>query len=310
MKVLQKNIDITTLSNFKTPAVARWYFEVKNDNDVDKVSSIAQFAEEEKLKVLFVGWWTNMLFAFDYFNGIVIKNCLEWWNYDKETKLLNTSSNDVISDIAESLEKDCGQGLWHRFIWLPWSVWWAVFGNAGCFWLETENNFKSAKVLDLPTWEILDLDKQQMIFSYRTSLLKQYGWQYFLISAEFDLSTKVEKYHSDTDNLYFREHKQPKWNTCGSFFKNPVVSLEWFKRDYPEYYSDDMKIVSAWFLLEKSWLKWHRIWWAFFSPLHANFLMSDWAKSRDLLDLIHYAQKTVREKFWVKIENEVRIITN
>ncbi len=310
MKILQQNIDITELSNFKTPAIARWYFEVKNNADVDRIYSIIQFAEEKKLKVLFVGWGTNMLFAFDHYNGVVIKNCLEWWHYDEENKILKTLSNDTISDVAESIEKDYGQDLWHRFIWLPWSVWWAVFGNAGCFWLETENNFKSAKVLDLSTWEIQTLDKWQMIFSYRTSLLKQYEWQYFLISAEFDLSTKVEKYHSDVDNLYFREYKQPKWNTCGSFFKNPVVSLEWFKRDYPEYYNEDMKIVSAWFLLENSWLKWHKIWGASFSPLHANFLMSDWATSRDLLNLIYYAQKIVREKFWIEIENEVRIITN
>ena len=149
-----------------------------------------------------------------------------------------------------------------------------------------------------------------MIFSYRTSLLKQYVWKYFLVSAEFDLSTKQEKYHSDVDNIYFRENKQPKGNTCGSFFKNPVVSLEWFKRDYPECYNDNMKLVSAWFLLEKSWLKWYKIWGAFFSPLHANFLMSEWATSKNLLDLIDYAKMTVRKKFWINIENEVRIITN
>ena len=311
MKILQENINITSLSNFKTPAVARYYFEVKINDDVDKVFDIVTFAKNENLKVLFVWWGTNMLFAFDKFEGVVIKNCLEWWKYDTEYKLLHTYSNDSIWEIAESLEKDYGQDLWHRFIGLPGSIWWAVFGNAGCFWLETENNFLSAKVLDLSTWKIQTLDKKQMIFSYRTSLLKQYEWQYFLISANFDLSTKVEKYHSDADNLYFREHKQPKWNTCWSFFKNPVVSLEWFKRDYPDYYNEGMKLVSSWFLLENSGLKWYKIWWAFFSPLHANFLMSDWnATSSDLIDLIDYAQKIVFNKFWIKIENEVRIITN
>jgi len=311
MKILEKNKDITPLSNFKTPAVARYYFEVRDNEDVDRIFDIVQFAKENELKVLFVWGWTNMLFAFDVFEWIVIKNCLEWWIYNEKSKILETSSNDNIREIAESLEKDYGQDLWHRFIGLPGSVWGAVFGNAGCFWLEIENNFVSAKVLDLSTWEIKTLDKEEMIFSYRTSLLKQYEGQYFLINTEFDLSTKIEKYHSDVDNIYFREHKQPKGNTCGSFFKNPVVSLSWFKRDYPDYYSEGMKIVSSGFLLEKSWLKGHKIWWAFFSPLHANFLMSDWtAKSQDLLDLIDYAQKVVFNKFWITIENEVRIITN
>jgi UDP-N-acetylenolpyruvoylglucosamine reductase len=59
-----------------------------------------------------------------------------------------------------------------------------------------------------------------MHFSYRSSILKETE-NYFLISAKFDLSKKVEKYHSDVDNIDFRENKQPKGNSCGSFFKNP-----------------------------------------------------------------------------------------
>jgi UDP-N-acetylmuramate dehydrogenase len=107
------------------------------------------------------------------------------------------------------------------------------------------------------------------------------------------LSTKIEKYKSDIDNIEFREKKQPKWNTCGSFFKNPN------------------REQSAWFLIESVWLKWKKINWAYFSDLHANFLMSDWTASyKDLLYLINLAQEKVKEKFWVDIENEVRIIKN
>jgi len=59
-----------------------------------------------------------------------------------------------------------------------------------------------------------------MNFSYRNSKLKEEK-KYFLISAKFNLSKKIEKYHSDVDNIDFRENKQPKGNSCGSFFKNP-----------------------------------------------------------------------------------------
>ena len=72
-----------------------------------------------------------------------------------------------------------------------------------------------------------------------------------------------------------------------------------------------MKNISAWFLLEKSWLKWFRLGTAYFSDLHSNFLMSDWNWSyKDLIDLIELAQRTVKEKFWVFLEPEVRIIKN
>lgn len=293
MNILQKNKDITELSNFKTKAFAKYYFEINNRQDVDKLFDIIKFAEKEKLKVLFVWWGTNMLFAFDIFDGIIIKNCLQWWKYNKVNKILKTYSNELISNIAEKLEKKYRQNLWHRFIWLPGSVWWAVYGNAGCFWLETENNFREATVYNLSTWKIEILSTKDMNFNYRTSVLKQKNNKYFLIDATFDLSTKIEKYHSDVDNIDFRENKQPKWNTCWSFFKNPS------------------REQSAGFLIEQVWLKWYKIWWAFFSEKHANFLMSDWSATyKDLIELLKLAQKKVKAKFWIDLENEVRIIEN
>jgi UDP-N-acetylenolpyruvoylglucosamine reductase len=59
-----------------------------------------------------------------------------------------------------------------------------------------------------------------MAFEYRNSIIKKTN-KYFLIKVRFNLSKLVEKYSSDVDNLDFRENKQPKGNTCGSFFKNP-----------------------------------------------------------------------------------------
>jgi UDP-N-acetylmuramate dehydrogenase len=241
--------------------------------------------------MLFVGWGTNMLFAFDTFKWIVIKNSLNDWTYNHDTKKLEAYSNIPIREIAESIEKKHWQDLWHRFIWLPGSIGGAIFWNAWCFWLETENNFVKATVLNLKTWKIEDLNKSEMNFSYRSSLLKEDNGKYFLIKAQFDLSKKVEKYHSDVDNLYFREYKQPKWNTCGSFFKNPN------------------RKQSAGYLIEQVWLKWHSTWGAYFSDLHANFLMHDGkGKWQDLVDLIELAQEKVSNQFWVDLINEVRII--
>jgi len=55
----------------------------------------------------------------------------------------------------------------------------------------------------------LILQKEEMNFEYRDSLLKQEKI-YFIIDARFDLSQKIEKYHSDVDNIDFRDNKQPK----------------------------------------------------------------------------------------------------
>lgn len=292
MKYLQENVDITDLSNYKTPASARWYFEVSNEDDIEKLFEILQWTKKEWLDMLWVSWWTNMLFAFDEYNGVVVKNSLLWWNYTEETQILETYGAESIWTIALSLERDIWQDIWHRFIGLPWSIAGAIYGNAGCFGLETENNFESCKVLDLGNGQVSIIKKNDMDFEYRSSRLKKEK-KYFLISAQFNLSKKIEKYHSDVDNIDFRENKQPKWNSCGSFFKNP-------SREH-----------SAWYLIEAVGLKWYKLGWSYFSEKHANFLMHDGQGTyKDMQDLIELAQDKVKKEFQIELINEVQIITN
>lgn len=292
MKYLEKNKDITQLSNFKTPAKVEYFYELKEEKEVEKIYEICKWAEENNLPVLFISGGTNMLFAFDVYNGVVIKNSLLGWEYDTKTHILRSYGAEAIWDIAEALEREPWQDLWHRFIGLPGSIAGAVYWNAGCFGLETENNFVSCKVLDLENGQVYEIDKKDMNFSYRHSRLKQEK-KYFLISVVFDLSQKIEKYHSDVDNIDFRKNKQPKWNSCGSFFKNPN------------------REQSAGYLIEQVWLKWHKIGWAYFSEKHANFLMHDGQGTwTDMIRLIEFAQKKVKEQFDIELENEVQIIHN
>ncbi len=288
---LIKDKDITELSNFKTKAKAKYYFEIHNRQDIKKLSDIYNYSKKNNINILFVWWGTNLFFAFDIFNWIIINNCLKWWLYNKEDKILESYSNELISDISKDLY-DNGQLLWKRFIWLPWSIWWAVFWNAWCFWLEIENNFIKAEVFNLKTWKIEFLNKEESLFEYRNSVYKK-TQNYFIIKVIFDLSEKIEKYHSDVDNIDFRENKQPKGNSCGSFFKNPS------------------KEQSAGMLIENCWFKWKRLWWAYFSNLHWNFLMSDNnADYKDLLKLIKNVKEDVKSKYDVDLINEVRIIKN
>ena len=286
--MIQENVDITNLSNFKTPCKTKYFYNFKWD--LKGLKQVLDFADKNKLKKLFLWWGTNMLFAFDYFDGILIKIDVRWFKY--ENKKLEVWAWENIWDVAEKLEKEYWNNLWHRFIGLPGTIGGAVYWNAWCFWLETANNFEKAIVLNLKTQKTEILNKEDMQFSYRSSILKKEK-NYILLKAFFDLSKKIEKYHSDVDNIYFRKYKQPSWNTCWSFFKNPS------------------KENSAWKLLEAVWLKWYRHKTAYFSSLHANFLMNeDWWSYKYLLELIDIAKKRVKEKFGIKLEEEVNIIKN
>jgi len=288
---LQKNINITHLSNYKTPATARYYFEVNEEPDIQKLSEIRNFCRQENIPYLIIAGGTNMLFAFDEYPGVIIKNNLLWWTYDDTTKILKSYSQESIWEISKELEDNYGQNLWHRFIGLPGSIGGALFGNAWCFGLEIQHNFVLADIYNLESWEIETWTAENINFSYRNTRLKDSDGKYFIVSLTFDLSEKKEKYHSDVDNIYFREHQQPKWNNCGSFFKNPS------------------KDQSAGYLIEQVWLKWYRIGGAYFSKKHANFLMHDGQGTyRDMLELIELARQKVQDKFNIELVNEVRII--
>lgn len=291
LSFLLQNHEIWHYSGYKTQVTADFFYEIHSEWDLAKLQEAFQFSKKNNLPFLIIGWGTNILFSKSRFEWVVIKNSISGWEYNEEKKILHTYSNESIWEISEALETKYNQPIWHRFIGLPGSIWWAIFGNAGCFGLETESNFLSITVYDMDQWIQKNLSKNEMQFAYRYSLLKEKP-EFFILSAYFDLSKINEKYSSEIDNIHFREHKQPKWNCCGSFFKNP-------SRD-----------ISAGMLIESVWLKWYHFGWAYWSDLHANFLMSDGqsCKPSDLIGLITLTQEKIKKEKGIDLINEVKII--
>lgn len=289
--------NIGQYAGYKTQVYAAFFWEITHADQIETLVELKCWSERVQIPLLIIGGGTNMLFAHSFYPGIVVKNSLYSWQYDSNTKILSAYSAESIWQIAQALEQTHAMPLWHRFIGLPGTIGGAIVGNAGCFGLETSSNFLDATVCHLQTGEITTLDKQAMQFAYRHSFLKDHP-EYFLVSARFDLSEKREKYHSDEDNIAFREHKQPKGYSCGSFFKNPVSQ------------NPDERAPSAGMLIEQSGLKGYRHGGAHWSEKHANFLLSDGetCRAEDLVELVRLTQKTVQEKTGYYLVNEVRII--
>lgn len=71
------NKDLSKYSSFHTPAVARYFFELSEKSDIGKLHDISRFAQENNLPIVFLGSGTNVVFAFDVFEGIIIRNTLK-----------------------------------------------------------------------------------------------------------------------------------------------------------------------------------------------------------------------------------------
>jgi UDP-N-acetylmuramate dehydrogenase len=290
MQYLETNKNLTNLSSFRTRSFSKYFFEIKNLEDIDKLKEIISFARQNNIRYEFIGAWTNILFAFEEFDWIIIKNSLKSQDVLLESNILEVFSWDiVILKTRQLLDKEITKFV--PFLGLPGTFGWALVGNAWCFGLEIKDIFILASVLDLDGLEIIEINNDFMNFEYRNSTLKNNS-RYFVISMKLDISGQ-NNLSDIEESIKKRKETQPWWvATCWSFFKNPI----W---------------ASAGRLIEAVWLKWQILNWAKISEKHANFFINfDNANYMDILNLRDLAKEKVKAEFGIELEEEVKIISN
>lgn len=174
---------------------------------------------------------------------------------------------------------------------IPGTVGGAVYGNAGAHGGDIHANFVQAEILDRSQGR-QEWDLARMDYGYRTSALKRQPGQAVILAAQLTLaeSTPEEVQAKMEENIQKRRSTQPPGASLGSMFKNP-------EGDY------------AGRLIDAAGLKGTRIGGVEISPIHANFFINDdSATAADYDSLIRLAQKTVFEKFGVRLELEIERI--
>jgi UDP-N-acetylmuramate dehydrogenase len=138
---------------------------------------------------------------------------------------------------------------------------------------------------------LLNLNREQLQLEYRNSIVLKKN--YVALEVTFALKQgDYEKINSRMEQLTKRrQEKQPlEYPSAGSTFKRPEG-----------YYAGK--------LIQDSELKGVRIGGAQVSIKHSGFIINEnGATAQDVLDLIRFVQKTVKEKFNVELSPEVRII--
>lgn len=173
---------------------------------------------------------------------------------------------------------------------IPGSIGGAIFMNAGAYGGETQNVVSSATVL-LPDGTITKLNNQELDFGYRHSSVQDNKG--VVLDATFTLEPgDYDEIKAKMDDLNQRRAaKQPlDLPSCGSVFKRPKG-----------YYAGK--------LIHDSGLQGYTSGGAQVSTKHAGFIVNiDHGTAADYINVIHHVQKTVKEKFGVDLETEVRII--
>ncbi|MGJ9459475.1 UDP-N-acetylmuramate dehydrogenase [Oceanobacillus sp. CF4.6] len=254
----------------------------------EQVQEIIMLANQENITFTMLGNGSNLIVKDGGIRGIVmnlqklatIKTVGNTIIAGSGARIIDTS-REALNEKLTGLEFACG---------IPGSVGGALFMNAGAYGGEVKDVLTSTVVVNREG-DILTLTAEQLDLDYRTSNIPDKG--YIVLEATFTLEHgEYDSIKEVMDDLtYRRETKQPlEYPSCGSVFKRP-----------PGYFAGK--------LIQDSDLQGKQIGGAQVSLKHAGFIVNkDNATAKEYIDLIHLVQTTVKVKFDVNLEREVKII--
>ena len=206
--------------------------------------------------------------------------------------------------------------------------------------VELSSVFKSCKAFNINTLKEEIIEKKDCEFNYRSSVFKTHQKRkyiiisvcfqlqkfphlikidYGLIKAQFEQNYLPDIREVAKAVIAIRESKLPnpkKIGNCGSFFKNPLISIahyELLKLTYPELPSypnnnKHVKVPAAW-LIDQLGFKGIRNGDAGVHKNQALVLVNHGkAEGKEILNLAKKIQLKVKETFNISLETEVNII--
>ena len=245
-------------------------------------------ARKQKMPVTTLGNSSNLIIKDGGIRGLVIM--LPQFNkIEVKQQQITAEAGAAIIAVTKAASKASLTGL-EFAAGIPGSVGGAIFMNAGAYGGEIANVVSSIDEI-LPDGREVQINGSDLHFGYRHSVVQEnHG---IVVAATFNLEVGQQpQIQNKMDELNaLRRSKQPlEYPSCGSVFKRPQGHFTG-----P--------------LIIKAGLQGKSIGGAQVSNKHAGFIINTGnATATDYLQLIQLIQKTVKEKFAVQLETEVRII--
>ncbi|GEL05800.1 UDP-N-acetylenolpyruvoylglucosamine reductase [Rummeliibacillus stabekisii] len=254
----------------------------------EEAAEVVKYAHQHDVPLFLLGNGSNMVIRDGGLRGIVL-NLSKLDEIRIEGTTVYAQAGALIIDVSRAaaaqslsgLEFSCG---------IPGSVGGAMAMNAGAYGGEINDVIVSCKVMT-PSGDILNLTKEQLELGYRQSIIAKKG--YYALSSIFELKKGDQATIDETiaDLTYKRESKQPlEFPSAGSVFKRP-----------PGHFAGK--------LIQDSGLQGKGVGGAEVSTKHAGFIINKGnATATDYIETIRMVQRTVKEKFNIDLETEVKIV--
>lgn len=253
-----------------------------------ELTDILKFAKEKKIPINIIGNGSNVLFSDDFHKGIIIKT----------TRLdeIFVNENEIVAFCGAKLSAVCNIALknslsgMEELNGIPGTIGGAVYMNAGAYGSEIKDVCVETTYID-EDFSLKTIKNNEHNFSYRKSFFTNKN--YVILKSKFVLKKGTEEKIKAKmqDFIQRRNEKQPlNFPNAGSTFKRPEG-----------YFAGK--------LIEDSNLKGYSIGDACISEKHCGFVVNKGnASAKDVTDLIHHVQTTVKEKFKVDLETEIKFI--
>lgn len=335
---IQHNISLKEYNTFGIDAKAKHFVSI---DAIESLKSVLQLPEYQKRFIL--GGGSNMLLTKDVEALVMHINLkgIEIVSQEDTFAIVKAQAGENWhAFVLWCLQNNFG-GLENLSL-IPGNVGTAPIQNIGAYGVELKDAFVSCEALEIATQKTRIFTKTDCNFEYRNSVFKQeLKGKYIITSVLFKLtknnhilrtnygaiSTQLELMHVEKPTIQevskaviaIRESKLPnpkEIGNSGSFFKNPVITLQDFetlKRSFPEIpnypiSSTSIKIPAGW-LIEKAGFKGKRFGDYGVHEKQALVLVNyNNAKGIEILKLSQVIQETIKRIFNISIEAEVNII--
>lgn len=283
-ELVQTDVDLQTFNTLNISAKARYFAKVESQS---QLRHILTHPKTEGLKIFILGGGSNILFTED-FDGLVLHIEIKGREVIKETDdhvwLKIGAGENWHETVRYCVEK--GWGGIENLSLIPGTVGAAPIQNIGAYGVELEEVFEWLEAMDIEGRAVRRYNKEESEFGYRDSIFKgelkgivivtnvvlklsknpELNTSYGAIRSMLEERDITDPDIRDISDIVIdiRNSKLPNpemLGNAGSFFKNPVVKEELYKRikekypDAPGYPMDGnkIKIPAGWLIEETGW---------------------------------------------------------
>jgi len=262
----------------------------KAENLKELVSFLKKLDNKEKIFILGAG--SNTLINDNLFDGVVIK-------LSKNFNNISLLGDDIIIAGSAVLDKSLSDFAMNNNLsgfeflsCIPGTIGGGIRMNAGCFGKEFKDILLSIQAVD-KYGNVITIPSKDIKFEYRNNDLSE---DLIFLSASFKgIKSDNLKIKNQTNKLKNEKEKnQPtRIKTSGSTFKNPISQTK----------------KKVWELIKESVSLDKRFGDACISKKHCNFFVNKGdAKFNDMIKLIDFVAKNVKEKTGISLEKEIKIL--